>query len=86
MSQPKSSSLIPLWHELLDVVLPPICLACRTLVAATQSVCISCWQKLSLIDDVLTTGATAGECAKVLLAAEASKVLVLTLARVTRVE
>lgn len=38
---------------------------------------------LVLIDDVLTTGATASECAKVLLAAGAARVDVLTLARVT---
>jgi ComF family protein len=35
-----------------------------------------------LVDDVFTTGATAGECAKVLLAAGAARVDVLTLARV----
>lgn len=37
-----------------------------------------------LIDDVLTTGATVGECARVLRAAEAARVDVLTLARVPR--
>lgn len=37
-----------------------------------------------LIDDVLTSGATAGECARVLLKAGAKAVDVLTLARVTR--
>jgi ComF family protein len=37
-----------------------------------------------LIDDVLTTGATAEECAKALLAAGAKAVDVLTLARVVR--
>ncbi len=36
-----------------------------------------------LVDDVLTTGATASECAKVLLSAGASAVYVLTLARGT---
>lgn len=35
-----------------------------------------------LIDDVLTTGATVSECARVLLRAGASRVDVLTLARV----
>lgn len=41
-------------------------------------------QRLLLIDDVLTTGATLGECARVLLAAGAAHVDVLTLARVPR--
>jgi len=39
-------------------------------------------RKLVLIDDVLTTGATAHECAKTLLAAGAAEVAVYTLARV----
>lgn len=39
-------------------------------------------KKLLLIDDVFTTGATAGECARTLLAAGAAKVGVYTLARV----
>ncbi|MDE2181132.1 MAG: ComF family protein [candidate division NC10 bacterium] len=39
-------------------------------------------RRLLLIDDVLTTGATAGECAKTLLAAGAATVGVYTLARV----
>ncbi|MDD5560314.1 ComF family protein [Candidatus Methylomirabilis sp.] len=38
--------------------------------------------RLLLIDDVFTTGATAGECAKALLAAGASEVGIYTLARV----
>jgi predicted amidophosphoribosyltransferase len=35
-----------------------------------------------LVDDVLTTGATVNECAKVLMKAGAQRVLVYTLARV----
>ena len=41
-------------------------------------------KRVLLVDDVLTTGATAGECAKVLLKAGAAAVDVLTLARVNR--
>lgn len=39
-------------------------------------------RRIVLVDDVLTTGATVAECAKVLLAAGAARVDVLTLARV----
>jgi ComF family protein len=41
-------------------------------------------RRVVLIDDVLTTGATAGACARVLRRAGASQVDVLTLARVVR--
>ncbi|HET7873247.1 MAG TPA: phosphoribosyltransferase family protein, partial [Terriglobales bacterium] len=37
-----------------------------------------------LIDDVMTTGTTAGECARVLLRAGAKEVFVATIARATR--
>jgi len=38
-------------------------------------------QRLLLIDDVMTTGATARECSKTLIKAEAKEVVVITLAR-----
>lgn len=41
-------------------------------------------QTVVLVDDVMTTGATAGECARVLLKAGAKQVFVATVARATR--
>jgi predicted amidophosphoribosyltransferase len=41
-------------------------------------------RNLVLVDDVLTTGATVGACAKTLLKAGATSVSVVTLARVVR--
>jgi ComF family protein len=41
-------------------------------------------RRILLVDDVMTTGATAGECSRVLLRAGASEVFVATVARATR--
>jgi ComF family protein len=43
-----------------------------------------CERTILLIDDVMTTGATAGECARVLLRAGAKEVYVATVARATK--
>jgi ComF family protein len=42
-------------------------------------------KRILLVDDVYTTGATVGECARVLMAADAGRVDILTLARTMRV-
>lgn len=41
-------------------------------------------RSILLVDDVMTTGTTAGECARVLLRAEAKEVFVATVARATK--
>jgi ComF family protein len=41
-------------------------------------------RRILLVDDIMTTGATAGECSRVLLRAGASEVFVATVARATR--
>jgi ComF family protein len=43
-----------------------------------------CGEKVLLVDDVFTTGATADSCSRVLLAAGAEKVFVLTIARTAK--
>jgi predicted amidophosphoribosyltransferase len=41
-------------------------------------------RSILLVDDVMTTGTTAGECARVLLRAGAKEVFVATVARATK--
>lgn len=40
-----------LWHGVVDVVTPPLCLMCKTPVTAGAALCIECWSKLHFIDD-----------------------------------
>jgi len=40
-----------LWRGLVDWLTPPKCLACRCDVTEGASLCLSCWQSLSFIDD-----------------------------------
>ena len=39
------------WHGLVDVVTPPLCLTCKVPVTSGAALCIACWQKLHFIDD-----------------------------------
>jgi ComF family protein len=39
------------WNGFVDLMTPPKCLACRDSVAAGASLCIPCWQKLTLLDE-----------------------------------
>jgi ComF family protein len=40
-----------LWRQLVDVVTPPLCLACQIPVTSGAALCLDCWQKLQFIDD-----------------------------------
>jgi ComF family protein len=40
-----------LWTKFKDALTPPRCLGCQAPVATSASVCITCWQKLKLLDD-----------------------------------
>jgi ComF family protein len=40
-----------LWRSVVDVVTPPLCLACQTPVTAGAALCFSCWSKLAFIDE-----------------------------------
>jgi ComF family protein len=42
-----------LWGGLVDVVVPPRCLLCRSDVTSGASLCFSCWQSLHFIDEPL---------------------------------
>ena len=35
--------------SLLDLILPPLCLSCRTPIAETGAVCATCWQELRFV-------------------------------------
>jgi ComF family protein len=51
--------LRPAWRSIVDFLVPPRCLACRSFVAEGSAVCVACWAKLHLIEapvcDVLGT-------------------------------
>lgn len=40
-----------LWHGFKDALTPPRCLGCQTPIEAEASICITCWQKLTVLDD-----------------------------------
>jgi len=37
--------------RLLDIVLPPVCVACGTLVSSPHALCATCWESVDFIDD-----------------------------------
>lgn len=39
-----------MWRAALDLVFPPLCVACRRPVAAAHNLCADCWSKVSFID------------------------------------
>lgn len=39
------------WRGLVDVVTPPLCLSCQSPVSMGAALCLTCWQKLQLIDE-----------------------------------
>jgi ComF family protein len=42
---------LAVWRELVDVITPPLCLSCQSPVSVGAALCLSCWQKLQLIDE-----------------------------------
>lgn len=40
-----------LWQGLVDVVTPPLCLACRAPVTRGAALCLACWQQLTLLEE-----------------------------------
>ena len=39
------------WRKLVDVITPPLCLACQIPVTSGAALCLECWSKLQFIDD-----------------------------------
>lgn len=50
-SQRAQSQALRLWHGLVDVLTPPKCLICKADVTEGAALCLSCWQRLQLIDE-----------------------------------
>ena len=44
-------SALEVWRGLVDVITPPLCLSCQNPVSVGAALCLSCWQKLQLIDE-----------------------------------
>jgi ComF family protein len=49
--QPMRKGLLKLWRTVVDVVTPPLCLACRAPVTQGAALCLGCWQKLHFIEE-----------------------------------
>lgn len=37
------------WHDVLDLILPPVCLGCDTRLMAHDALCAACWRKIDFI-------------------------------------
>jgi ComF family protein len=51
MAQIVAQTMNRLWRTVVDTVTPPRCLACHAEIAGAASLCVSCWQKLRLIEE-----------------------------------
>jgi ComF family protein len=49
--QPLKAGLARLWQTTVDVVTPPLCLACRAPVTRGAALCLDCWQQQHFIEE-----------------------------------
>ncbi len=40
---------MPPWHQIIDIIIPPLCAGCRAPVRDDQTLCASCWQDIAWI-------------------------------------
>jgi ComF family protein len=49
--QPLRIGFMKLWQTTVDVMTPPLCLACRASVTQGAALCLDCWRKLHFIEE-----------------------------------